>query len=181
MRSALRTCASRRIRFGCAPSRAGQIGCGWSRACAILLSSAMVLVSAPQHALARSHSPSSRPTELESSLARSRLWREVELSDHEAIIALKASSADHGIRDGRVILEREQLLQARQAVLDVPDVALIVSHPQLPVVLARIGTRDALAAILALPTVDFVKSRAAGTWEIVRGSGGEALVGLKNP
>ncbi len=97
------------------------------------------------------------------------LWSYIVGSNNIAVIGLKAPGANRGMWRGKVLLDRSQWEQARQAVLSEQGVALIWADTLLPMVKVRLESIAALSAVRKLPVVDYVEptklpSGPAGQW-----------------
>ena len=85
------------------------------------------------------------------------LWSFVQASDGIVSVGLKAPGGVRGAWRGKILVDRNQKSQGRQAVLAQRGVQLLSADELLPRLEVRLADQAALAAIRKLPFVDYVE------------------------
>ena len=85
------------------------------------------------------------------------LWANISRGGGAAIVGLKESGSDRGVRRGKVMVRRQSLAAASSALARTSGVTIVRRDQRLPILRVRIGSLAALRLLRALPTVDYVE------------------------
>lgn len=85
------------------------------------------------------------------------LWGHISSSGGVAVVGLKAPGAPRGVYQGKVLVDRAQWSNARQAVLAQKGVTVLRVDDLLPTLQVRLADAEALRAVRKLGVVDYVE------------------------
>lgn len=87
------------------------------------------------------------------------LWAAIAASEQHAVVGLKMPGRNRGFWKGRILMDRSEWAQARQAVVSQPGITFVSADTLLPTVEIRVRDIVALSRVRKLPFVDYVQPR----------------------
>jgi subtilisin family serine protease len=89
------------------------------------------------------------------------LWEHIRYSERVGVVGLRKPGVNRGVYRGRVLMDRSQWEQSKNAVTSAPGVELLWADTLLPTVKVRFASLEAFKAVRRLPMADYIEPRRA--------------------